>query len=159
MSNKLNHSLPSLFMAVFGVLLIIIIPFQIDEVQISMMGPRFFPYFLSIMVVLLSILSFAAEFKKQKRTEERSQPVEAGRMEKKYYWRVFLIFISLVAWIYIVPILGFILTTVIFIALVMLIIGSRKWRQILLVPTLFTLFIYYVFKMLFYVPLPEGFFY
>ncbi len=155
MQTRLKKGLPNIFMILLGAFLLLVIPYQISDIQISTMSPRFFPYFLSALIVIISIGTLLSELKTAKSGEEDTE----FQNEKPSYTRVVIILLGLIAWLCLVPLLGFILTTLLLTMGMMLLIGNRRLLQVLTVPFIFTLLIYYVFKMIMNVPLPEGLFY
>ncbi|MEJ2100095.1 MAG: tripartite tricarboxylate transporter TctB family protein [Desulfobacterales bacterium] len=60
------------------------------------------------------------------------------------------------AYVKLMSLIGFILATPIFLALLMLITGSRKWKEIVIVSILATFGIYLLFQKIFQVILPRG---
>jgi putative tricarboxylic transport membrane protein len=60
------------------------------------------------------------------------------------------------AYVKLMNLIGFILATPIFLALLMLITGSRKWKEIVMVSIVATFIIYLLFQKIFQVILPRG---
>ena len=60
------------------------------------------------------------------------------------------------AYVKLMVLIGFILATPIFLALLMLITGSRKWKEIVMVSIVATFGIYLLFQKIFQVILPRG---
>jgi putative tricarboxylic transport membrane protein len=60
------------------------------------------------------------------------------------------------AYVKLMGLIGFVLATPIFLALLMLITGSRKWKEIVIVPIVATFGIYLLFQKIFQVILPRG---
>lgn len=157
MAIKLKHNLPSILMMLFGISLILLIPYQVSGVKVSAMGPRFIPYLVAIIITILSFLTLIDGL------VEKKDPVENDETEKEgtkvSYSRVILTFISLALWIILVPLLGFIITTILLIAAVIAIVGEFKVYQIIIIPIIVSLAVYYIFNELLNVILPEGIFF
>lgn len=152
MINLIKSNIPSLFMALFGIIILIIIPFEVRDTGNETFGPRFLPYLAASLVVILSILSiFEQKFIK-------SDYEGLKKLTKKDYFRLFLILITMIAWFLLISWLGFILTTILFTISVMYIIGNRKIWQLIVTPLLLTFVIYFVFNELLNVILPTGVF-
>ncbi|MTW87437.1 hypothetical protein F3157_17545 [Virgibacillus dakarensis] len=151
MLNNLKGKAPSIFMMLFGILVILMIPSQIKEVgnEASKVGANFFPYMIAILIVFLSIISI---IKDGKETYEKEAENES---KKTSFIQFLMVFISMVLWIYIVPFLGYIITTALFIGGLMWLFGNRNPYQLLLVSISFSLITSYVFVNLLSVNLPE----
>lgn len=158
MYKNVKELLPNIFMMLFGLLVIFIIPYQIEQQDSSFFGPRFFPYLASTLVFVFSLGSIIYSIWKGNNGKERSHN-SAEWTDKKNYIRVLLIFICLVFWIYFVSVTGFIITTIVFIATTSVIIGGRNPLTVLLVTILFTFIVYYVFTILLKINLPKGMFF
>ena len=69
---------------------------------------------------------------------------------------VIFLTISVFAYVKFMILVGFVLATPVFLALLMLITGSRKWKEIVLVSIFATFGIYLLFQKIFQVILPRG---
>lgn len=69
-----------------------------------------------------------------------------------------IIFLTILVFLYVkaMSMFGFILLTPIFVAVLMLISGSRKWKEVVIVAVVGTFAIYFFFSKVFRVPLPGG---
>jgi len=69
-----------------------------------------------------------------------------------------IIFLTILVFLYVkaMNMFGFLSLTPIFIAVLMFISGSRKWKEVVIVAAVVTFGIYFFFSKVFRVPLPEG---
>lgn len=149
----MTRHIPHIVMAIFGVFVILIIPSQIPGTTEGFWGPRTIPYIMGIAIVVLSIFSL---FQKDvEKNIEKSKEDDEDVKLKKNYLRVAAMFATILIWILLVSYLGFIITTTIVIGLAMFIAGARNKLLIIIIPLLFSLFVYYVFVSLLQVNLPE----
>lgn len=154
MQRKIREQLPSLSLILFGVFLIILIPFQIGEDQMSVVGPRFFPYLLSILIIIFSTISYLSEmFKNGKETDDKEKS-DNEDIEKPNYLFVFFTFIGIILWIVLVKYLGFIITSLLLMVGLMIFIGNKKPYQVIIIPVIFVLGIFYIFGTMLHIPLP-----
>ena len=69
---------------------------------------------------------------------------------------VIFLTVSVFAYVKLMILIGFVLATPIFLTLLMLITGSRKWKEIVIVSFIATFSIYLLFQKIFQVILPRG---
>lgn len=143
MRSYIKTIIPSVITLLAGILIIIIIPNQIDIKSKSIMSPRFFPYIISIALVVFSFFEIIIQLRKVKQGEE--DKYRPAMETKRNYIGVLLTFICLLLWIILIPYLGFVITSFALLTGTMLIIGNRNIIQIILVPSTATLIIYYIF--------------
>ncbi|MBW1672928.1 MAG: tripartite tricarboxylate transporter TctB family protein [Deltaproteobacteria bacterium] len=69
-----------------------------------------------------------------------------------------IIFLTILVFLYVkaMSMFGFILLTPIFVAVLMFISGSRKWKEVVIVAVVVTFGIYFFFSKVFRIPLPGG---
>ena len=161
MFTKMRSYIPSIITALIGIGVFITVPYQIDltrlrGVNLSGMDPRTLPYFLALSIVALSLLEMNQKRRKNKIEKLDKTPV---KINPKKYIRVFITFVGIVLWVALVPYLGFILMTTLLLGAVMLIMGNKKWLQVLLVPILTSLLLNYVFSTFVGRTLPTGIFF
>ncbi|MDK2986168.1 MAG: Tripartite tricarboxylate transporter TctB family [Clostridia bacterium] len=119
----------------------------IPKGNVSGMPPSFFPSFLAI---ILGILSFIVVIKGIKQILAGSQL----KIERKNHKNVFLLFLLLIAYLFAFQHLGFIVTTIIYLILVMLLLKAGKLVKIVPISIIITLAVYYIFGVGFKIPLP-----
>ena len=115
-----------------GIVVALLIPTQVKGMNASVqMGPDFFPY-----------------SPRAAGTEELVQ-----KTDPKDQLRVLLILALVVGYILCMPVVGYVISTLVIVNVLLFILGVRKWYQYLLVSG-FSMVIYFVFKNILYVMLP-----
>jgi len=112
------------------------------------LGPDFFPRMLSLMMIVFSTVHF---FKLMKSGKEEEIKIKIYRLSA-------YIFVACVAYLALVSLLGYIITTFLYISLTVYLISQKKSLLDLVAALVVTLCLYGVFHLLLHVPLPEGFF-
>jgi len=140
-------------MIIFSIVILILIPFQINNIGDLLVGPRFFPYLLTISMIVFCIVSIFTDIRKEKRKEDKDK---IDSMSPVAILRILITISSIVAWLLLVPILGYLITTTLFMMVIMLILKRRNILQVIIISALFTLLSYYVFQQGLNVPLPRG---
>jgi putative tricarboxylic transport membrane protein len=114
------------------------------------LGSAFMPWVLTASLLLLSILLL---LKALFGSVNAKGPAKASREEG---WGIVLPAAVILGYIQAIDLLGFLWATPVFVAILMLISGSRKWTELLLVSILTTVGIYLFFQEIFRVQLPAG---
>lgn len=139
---------------VAGIALALLIPTQVKGVNATVqMGPDFFPYLaagLMIAVNMIALITNYFRYRKQKATETEEF---VQKTDSKDQLRVLLILALMAGYVFCMPLVGYVVSTLVIVNLLLLILGVRKWYQYLLVSG-FSMIIYFVFKNLLYVMLP-----
>lgn len=112
------------------------------------LGPDFFPRLVSIMMIIFSSLRF---FMLMKSAKEEEIKIKIFRLSVQ-------MFATCVAYLLLVNLLGYIITTFLYISITVYLISRKKSMLDLAAVLVATLCLYGVFHMLLQVPLPEGFF-
>ena len=115
-------------------------------------GPAAFPRLMLALVGGLCVIQILLSLRTRKRFIKENKEAKKLVIDNK----LIMICTCAVMVIYglLMPVVGFYRTTPVFIVLVMLLAGNRKWLQIALVPAGFTLFVYVVFFLLLGIRLP-----
>lgn len=115
------------------------------------LGPSYWPKFLLILLMGLSVLVAVDAFRQRKKEEEvkeEIQPLHKGK---------FLMAIGfIVAYFILLNVFGFILLTPFFLVAFMYLLGERKKAWMVIISVGITLVVIYVFTKAMYVPLPRG---
>lgn len=112
-------------------------------------GPGFFPFGLSIALILLSFALIQTHWK--------SDPLPASFWPGRTWLRPLLGIATLIFYALVVDFLGFIPTTFLFLVLWMWVIERLRWRTIISVSVGTTIVLYAIFTLFLEVPLPHGF--
>jgi putative tricarboxylic transport membrane protein len=114
------------------------------------LGSDFMPWVLAGCLLLLSLLLLI-------KTVFGSTPEQFDfSISPKEGFGVIFLTVCVFAYVKLMLLIGFVLATPIFLALLMLITGSRKWKEIIMVSIFATFSIYLLFQKLFQVILPRG---
>lgn len=114
------------------------------------LGSSFMPWVLVTCLFVLSILLMLQTiFKGSAETCDYA-------ISKKEGAGVFFLVIIVITYMKAMTYFGFLLVTPIFLAVLMLIIGARKWKEIVLTSTLVTFGVYLFFQKVFQIILPAG---
>jgi len=146
----LKKKTPEILLTLLGIIILLIIPIQIKSSESNIYGPRFFPYILSVLLIIFSLISF---FMKSDMNEMK------GKLKKASNLRVLVVLILMVVWVFLSDIIGFVISTYLFSISTMLIMGNRNRLQLLLVPIFLTGIIYYIFSELLDIFLPSNIFF
>lgn len=133
----------------FGLILLILclviwflIPTQVGEVRAAIY-PRFITLWIAMSSVFLIILS----------RKNASKRIWYGPKE---ITRVIVIAVTVLIYILIIDFLGFYISSLSFLVIIMIGLGLRDWRILVLIPPMFMLFIYLLIEKLLVFPLPKG---
>lgn len=147
MKNLFKEISPSLIIAIFGLTILILIPIQINQVNNQHnMGPSFFPKILAISIIIFNLIFIVGKiigFYRFRKNNEAS--TDDSHKQSIHHFKVLLVLGISISWIVLNELLGFILSTFITILISMIIMGNRKYIQIILVPLLFTGITYFLF--------------
>ena len=113
------------------------------------LGIDFMPWVLTICLLFLSLLLLLKSliFKREEEVVQISQKEVIGILSL-----VILVIAYIEAWLY----FGFVIITPLFMAGLIVISGSRKWREVIFFSIIISVAVYFLFYRLFGVPLPSG---
>ncbi|MDN5346927.1 MAG: putative tricarboxylic transport rane protein [Clostridia bacterium] len=109
------------------------------------LGPSVWPQLMACLLMVLSGLMIFNAWR------TREEAVFKGR-----YYRAALAAVVMGLYIWLSEIIGYIVTTIFFIFIILYLAGERDWRLLIIFPLGFTAFLYLVFYYLIDVPLPAG---
>jgi putative tricarboxylic transport membrane protein len=104
-------------------------------------------------MALLSLILLVQSFMRGKGTEEPARPF-TGLLLGRVVGFVMAVFL----YVLVLPYLGYLVTTFLLMACLLLIVGRHKWWLLISFPGLSSLVSYYVFAKLFHCPFPAGIF-
>jgi len=133
---------------------------NISEVTIANdnLGSRGFPRMIAIVAIVLLAFSIAFRIRllfKQRRSEQQSNEAKIG-IAKNLYMRLFAIILLLFFYIVFLKQLGFVLETLLFIYLCLVIMGERNHLRSALFSVAFTALLVIIFGRVFFIALPRG---
>lgn len=116
-------------------------------------GSGFLPFLAGLMIGGIGCVMFVGKWSK-----------DANGEDKEKFWdnpatrnRVFFLLVSLCAMSYLLPRLGFLLTSILITITMIRVIEKKKWTTILAVSLTSCLAIYFLFQFLMQIRLPKGF--
>tara|TARA_B110000902_G_scaffold11338_1_gene13655 strand:- start:192 stop:686 length:495 start_codon:yes stop_codon:yes gene_type:complete len=137
----------------FGLLLILLlIPRGVVEpgnVELAILSPSYYPKIISYILILIGLGIFIKNF-------PNGFFEESEKIEKKYLFRILIIFITILTIVFFLPTFGIPLTSGIALLFLLLLGGERRPIIIFLVSTLVPLLIYLFFTKVAQIPIPNG---
>lgn len=115
-----------------------------------------YPRLLGLFIFVVSLIILFREFLKREmdggKQAQVLQTFKNTAFLKRMGGSVFLV----ILYLSVIPILGYIILTPLFLILFIRFLGNKNWTMITMVSLLFTGIIYFFFWILLYIPLPEG---
>lgn len=114
-------------------------------------GPKFFPQFVSVMLLLASLILIIQALKGNslKNFEE---------INKRGFIRATITLTFSIAYLFLMQVLGFYLSTAIFLFVTMKFLGLKSYTVTLIVSVCVATIVYGIFRIFLKIPLPEGLF-
>jgi putative tricarboxylic transport membrane protein len=135
----------SIVLLIFGAV-VVISSFWLDKSFISYdIGPAIYPRILGVIVILLSVMMFI-------RPAQDGEPEKIRVFGKKF----FLIIIPMMIYILMLKPVGFIVSTMLAMILMIRAMGEKRIFNIVLYATITPVVLYFMFSFLLHVPLPKG---
>ncbi len=115
--------------------------------KVSAPGPGFFPTVIAIILILLSLfLIISSDGKKE----------EKPHADKRFGYRVIMVFLFLLAYFFLLEYLGFVVTSFLFMASLFVTVTLQKWYMAFLWAFVATGLAYLLFQILLESNLPKG---
>lgn len=132
----------------FAMAVYYIAPVQASGHSFRGISPAFFPRILAVMIILLGgLLSIQGL---------RSRNDEQLRFDKKTMVRILIVSATAFAYLFIIPWLGYIISTMLFMTSMLTFYGAKK-LQIIIISIGMPLLLYFAFTRIMYVVLPVGY--
>ncbi|MFZ5945646.1 MAG: tripartite tricarboxylate transporter TctB family protein [Bacillota bacterium] len=158
-----NQIIFALVWITLAMIIILIIPTEVKGKSgnfLEGMSAEFFPYFSSFALLLLSLMLIIRLFK--------TKPLKANEIKEKEvlkketsifqdYGRQIVIIFATIAYIFLLNIWGYLISTILLLGILFLIFSSLskiKWVYFFIYVTFFPFVLYYFFEKLMMVPLP-----
>jgi putative tricarboxylic transport membrane protein len=123
----------------------------------TQVGPAFWPQILLGWIILLACIWLLKFFvSKYKRAPGTPGITPADAMGKQGLTRLVLVIALCLAYVFIIDISGFLISTFIFQILILLVLGTRKMTTIIVTPSLLTAALFGIFIKILHTPLPRG---
>ncbi len=111
-------------------------------------GPGLYPFFIGLFIVFFSIVLLLRQSK------SKSRPILFGKEERKTF---FLLVIAFLIWILVMPLLGYVVVTLLVTFFFCKIMKLEGWWKPITLSAGTALFIYLLFDYWLYIDLPRGF--
>jgi len=118
---------------------------------IMKVGPSFFPTILAVLLILFSVVLLINALR-----GKSIGTVEAVNFSEKGVQRGLITLAATIIFCAILDPLGFILSSIIFLVFMMLLMGNRKIKQLLIAPLLVTFSIWVIFEKILNLSMPAG---
>ena len=151
---KKGEFIAGVSMGVLGVL-VILYSFKLGLQRISDPGPGLYPFLLGILLCLLVIPVCADSFKAEK-TLPRIQPKETNEAGKVNIKKLFTPVLCLIGYFLFLEVLGFLVTSFLFLVVLFWYGHPRQWKWVLLFPLAIVIVSYCIFQLVLQVPFPQG---
>jgi putative tricarboxylic transport membrane protein len=117
-------------------------------------NPRIFPRFICICTFALSVILIVRGIRKWHADKEEGEQKEARKLDRAQVQRILILFAVGILYVLLISRLGYLWITPFFIAGTMLCFKEKRVLRIVLVSVLTTGILYFVFRIVFKVPLP-----
>lgn len=144
----------SLIILMFAIAVWFLIPVMINTENDTdvFTSPSLFPKIISVSLIVLSLFQILAQYRIKQRSES------AENTEQGEYKTFFVGILSLALYIFLIPILGFLLSTMISVFWFTYFFGKPKWYNALIFTILVSSIMYFSFSYFLNVPLPNPIF-
>lgn len=153
MSKYQKSMISSLVFTVLGVVLLIVIPVSVDAGTMSAVGPRTFPYFIAVCMIVLSLMLAMTTYLENKKSSGKSKSGNVELTEWKNELRALLLVVVVLLYVLTFDALGYFVSTFIASTLMLLIFRTKNIIHYLVVYGA-AIAIYLAFTKLLYVMLP-----
>ncbi len=150
-----EHVVGFICIAISIVVLCITPSFPTGQEGANLTGPAFFPNVLAIAYIILAFLQIILAFKARGKTEKGGNSVAKANLQRKKITTTFEFIALMIAYIIFFVPLGYLISTLLFLFLLMWLLGVKWWKS-LLYSAIYTIFIYVLFGKLFTIGLPAG---
>jgi putative tricarboxylic transport membrane protein len=110
------------------------------------LSPALFPLGIAILIAVLAVVLLVNSIRKESR--------DAGGTDAGNYRKVFFVLVFSIAYLVLLPLLHFIISSIIYLVLLLITLGERRWWLIALLSGVTTVSIYFLFGSLLHVLLP-----
>ncbi|MGO4887562.1 tripartite tricarboxylate transporter TctB family protein [Anaerobacillus sp. MEB173] len=140
--------------------------YNIQALTVSNIGADFMPRLIAISLFILSTIMLIGAIKKLKTPdhskvieEEESETEDEGANQKINIWSVVATIGLMIGYVYLLPTIGFLIMTTVYLFLQMIVLADKAYRRITLfivISIISSAAIYFLFKSVFYLRLPAG---
>lgn len=106
-------------------------------------------------MVLLYIINGITDYREWKST--KTEQAEDTSSPKPFDRKIIAVIVAMVAYVVLLNIFGFVISTLLFVAAVLFLMGERRWYLLIGIPIALVAVLYVVFRIALSIPLPIGF--
>lgn len=128
----------------------VVIWFFIIPAQVAGIRESIFPRFITVWILISSLFLIVQNWKNP------SKKISHELLDKKTIIRFIAILFVFLIYILIIDFLGFFIPTFLFLVIIMLVLGVRDWKLLILIPFILLLSIHLLIEKLLVFPLPKG---
>ena len=146
------------FFLLMAISIWILVPYQIPISGKTHMGPRFFPKVISLIMATMSLGLILSNYIKHSKDLKEGKAEQGGKsiFNREFIqneFRAVLVLALMVLYAVLMPLVGFIISSVVISCTILILLGARKWYYfVIMMATVFLTF--YLFKYQLYVQLP-----
>lgn len=139
-----------------------VMTYSFEALTVSKVGPDFMPKIIALLIAVTSIFMIVSAFSKMKRESVKDTQIvdkEMDSTEEKSYKAVIISVLLMVGYLVLMPYVGFLVMTAIYLFLQMLLLSDKSDKKIVLflaISIVSSVVIYFIFRSIFYVMLPSG---
>ncbi|KKB36165.1 tripartite tricarboxylate transporter TctB family protein [Bacillus thermotolerans] len=148
MANKPSRWIALLLLAIAGVYLVL--AYQLPEFPYAIIDSDVLPKGLGFLLIILSVVLFATA------KEETAEEKEKRTIPKNDLVILLITAVAIFIYISLLEVLGFLLTTILFLLFLPTVLGYRKYGVTVAVAFIFSGVMYYSFTYLLNITLPQG---
>ncbi len=150
-----EHVVGLICIAISIVVLCITPSFPAGQEGVNLTGPAFFPNVLAIAYIILGLLQLISAFRAQAKAGKGQESATKEPQQKRRIATTLEFIVLMIAYIIFFVPLGYLVSTILFLFLLMWLLGLKWWKG-LLYSAIYTAVIYLIFGMLFTIGLPAG---
>lgn len=138
--------------------------YSFEALTVSKVGPEFMPRIIALLIAVTSIAMIVSAFNKMRREKIENAQILDEEMDssgEKSYTSVLVSVLLMVGYFVLMPYIGFLIMTTIYLFLQMLLLSDKSNKKIVLffaISIVSSLVTYFIFRSIFYVMLPSGIF-
>ena len=138
--------------------------YSFEALTVSKVGPDFMPRIIALLIAVTSIAMIVSAFNKMRREKIENAQIldeEIDSSGEKSYTSVLVSVLLMVGYFVLMPYIGFLIMTTIYLFLQMLLLSDKSNKKIVLffaISIVSSLVTYFIFRSIFYVMLPSGIF-
>ncbi|ATW26123.1 tripartite tricarboxylate transporter TctB family protein [Candidatus Formimonas warabiya] len=124
---------------------------QLSEV----MGPSGLPNIIAVLMILIGLVHLAVSYRMRDQNAHPDSIKEKKETKKGIQEGIlYLVILVSLVYIFLLPKLGYLLMTIMLMAVLLYLFNERKWQKVLIISVAFSVFLYFVFGELLGVLLP-----